>query len=431
MDIQVAKLREVLGLLKPAIPRKSSLEVLTNVLLGNGRAVACDLETLVIVPVPEAVDDFLLPYANVIDMLQFVQGGEVLHIEKKNGSIVMNWSEGKNSFPAGDIKEYPLPAEFEPVAEASLDADALIPAMVAVLPYVSIEEARPVLQGVTLEMGEPFQIAASDGFRMAYQILTLSFPENINAIVPSNSVGILNHLWEKTPRTPSSSDSLVPALMAKKQVSVAYDGKQLKFVFGKAATAIVKLIEGKPPDFLKLIPKDEPVLLAQMMAAEMQLAVRRAQQVAKGGSDIIRMDFNDSTVTISAVGDGGQTESKVRLLSVKGAPNRIGFNANYLLAYLKGKEGIISMSWTGKMAPAVFQYQNKPKVLIMPMSIQDEAPTPAKSPPKTEAAPPEPEKPSEKPETPVTPPKKTRTRVKASPEAAKPSTKARGKTKKA
>lgn len=408
MDIQVAKLREVLGLLKPVVPRKSSLPILTNVLLGNGQAVATDLETMVIIPVPEADDSFLLPYADVISMLQFTQGGETLHIEKKDGNVIMSWSEGKNSFPSKDAKEFPLLAEFVPVAEASLDGDILIPAMVSVLPYAATETNRPVLNGVTLEMGEPFQVVAGDGFRMAYQIVPLSFPKNVTAIVRLGSVGILNHLWEKTPRTPpSSSDSLIPVLMAKKQVSVAFDGKErLKFVFGKAATAVIKLVEGSPPAWLKLIPKGEPVLQSQVMASELQLAVRRVLKVAKGGSNIIRMVFDDSTVTISAAGDGQKIESQVRALSIKGAPNRVGLNANYLLDYLNGKEGIVTITWTGK-APVMFQHQKNPRVLIMPMRVDWETPMPGESQPEAEAAPPTPppaaEKPSKKTKAPPEP----------------------------
>ncbi|GAH35611.1 unnamed protein product [marine sediment metagenome] len=53
MDIQVARFREVLSLLKPVVPRKTALPVLTNVMLKDGQVVATDLETIVKIPVPE------------------------------------------------------------------------------------------------------------------------------------------------------------------------------------------------------------------------------------------------------------------------------------------------------------------------------------------------------------------------------------------
>ncbi len=370
MNVQVARFREVLGLLKPAVPRKTSLPILTNILLKDGQAMATDLETMVIVPLPEVDTSCLLPYADVVKMLQYTQGGEILHIEAKPGKVSLKWSEGSSTFSSKDVMDFPAVPEFAPVVEAQLNSDALIPAMQSVLPYTATEKDRPVLSGVTLVLGEPVEVAAGDGFRMAYQVIGLAFPQNITAIVPSSSVSTLYHLWEKTPRTPPPSDSLIPVIMAKKQVSVAFDGKTgLRFVFGQAATAIVKLIEGSPPAWLKLIPKEEPALQTHVMAGELELAVRRSLTVAKGGSNIIRMVFNDSTATISAKADNQEVESSIKTFGTQGLPNKIGLSANYLLDYLKGKEGIVSIALTTETAPAMFQHQKGPKVLIMPMKV--------------------------------------------------------------
>lgn len=370
MDVQVARFREVLGLLKPVVPHKTSLPVLTNVLLKDGQAVATDLETMVIVPMPEADTPCLFPYTDVVKMLQYVQGGETLHIEVKEAKIRMTWSEGSSNFSSKDVMDFPAVPEFVPVAEALLNSDALMPAMQSVLPYVSTDEKRPVLSGVTLILGEPIEVAGGDSFRMAYQVLGLAFPQNITVIVPAGSVTNLYHLWEKTPRTPPPSNSLIPVILAKKQVSVAFDGKTgLRFSFGQAATAIVKLIEGSPPVWLKLIPKGEPYLLTNVMVSELELAVRRALAVAKAGSNIIRMVFNDSTATISAKHDNQEVESSIKTIGTKGAPGKVGLNASYLLEYLRGKEGIVSIALTTAEAPVMFQHQKGPKVLIMPMHV--------------------------------------------------------------
>ncbi len=370
MDIQVARFREVLGLLKPVVPRKTSLPILTNVLLKDGQAMATDLETMVVIPVPEVDAPCLFPYTDVVKMLQYTQGGETLHIETEPGIVRMVWSEGKSTFNSKDPDEYPAVVDFKAVAEAAVNGDDLIPAMVSVLPYTASETARPVLNGVTLVIGEPFEVAAGDGFRMAYQVLPLSFPQNITVIVPASSVSALYHLWEKTPRTPPVSNDLIPVIMAKKQVTLGYDGKEgLRFVFGKAATAIVKLVQGSPPAWLKLIPKEEPALQSHIMANDLALAVRRAVAVAADGNDIIRMEFTDGMVKISAKGEGQEVESSVKTLATTGAPNKVGLNAKYLLGYLSGKEGIVTIAFSGGTSPVMLQHQKNPRVLIMPMQV--------------------------------------------------------------
>jgi len=66
MQIRVDKLRQNLDLLKPVVPKKATLPVITHVLVKDGQIAATDLETAVSLRVPEAQGEFLLPYHSVI-----------------------------------------------------------------------------------------------------------------------------------------------------------------------------------------------------------------------------------------------------------------------------------------------------------------------------------------------------------------------------
>ncbi|MBA7714238.1 hypothetical protein ES703_123255 [subsurface metagenome] len=212
MEIQVARFREALALLKPVVLRKSSIDSLTSILLKDGQVLATDLETFVMVPMPEVDGTYLLPYSDVSNILQFTMGGELLTITGDEGKATLSWSGGKYTLPTKDPESFPSVPPFVPVAEAELDIDILIPAMTSVLPYAATDQTRPVLAGVTLVFGNPMEVAAGDGFRMGHKALPLSFPENRVVIVPSSSVRALDFLWRKTPRTPPDSDSHSPAL---------------------------------------------------------------------------------------------------------------------------------------------------------------------------------------------------------------------------
>ena len=218
MDIQVARFREVLDLLKPAVARKSAIKSLGYVMLKDGQAIATDLETMVMHSMPEADLTTLLPIANVLKVLEFTPGGEMLNIKAKRGKLTLSWADGSATFAVENPENFPAVPEFVPEVEDSLDTDVLIPAMVMVLPYAATDEARPVLQAVTLVLGDPVQVAAGDGFRMADQVLPLAYPKNITAVIPRNSVSALHHLWKKTPRTPPPAEDLIPILMAKMHV---------------------------------------------------------------------------------------------------------------------------------------------------------------------------------------------------------------------
>lgn len=370
MDIQVARFREVLGLLKPVIPRKTTLPVLTHVLLKDGKAVATDMDTMVIVQVPEADIDCLIPYLDVVNMIQYIQGLEYLHIETKKGMVTLSWTDGKSTFLTKDVEDFPSLPDFVPAVEALIDIDTLIPAMTEALAFAAKEVDRPVLNGITIVMGETVAVAAGDGFQMAYKELPLSFPQESTFVVPSSSVAALKVLWEKTPRTPPTSDALIPVIMAKKEAMIALDEKRgLRFVFGDSTTAIVKLLDGSPPAWIKLIPKEDPVLQVSLMGSQLELAVRRVLKLAMEGSKAVRMQFNDGALTISAKHEGQEGESTVKVLASQGDPNKVGLNATFLLDYLKGKEGIVTISWGNDAAPIAFKHQKSPTVLIMPMKV--------------------------------------------------------------
>lgn len=370
MEVQVAKFREVLDLLKPAVPRNPTVKSLVNILVKDGKAVATDLETMVIATMPETDGVYLIPYKDITKLLQYTHGGEYLNIKAEKDKVRLGWSDGSATFPMGKPEEFPEVPQFKPTVEAELDSDTLIPALSDMLFYASTETSRPTLAGVTVVLGDNTQLAAGDGFRMAYKELPLTFPKESAAILPSHSVNVLEHLWRKTPRTPPADEGLIPVILAKKQVKVGIDGKDhMSFGFGDSATALVNLVKGNPPDWLKLVPKDEPVLKAQVFAPELELAVRRVLQVALEGSKIVRIAFNDSTATVSAKANDQEIESKIQSLAIQGANNRFGVNALYLLNYLNGKNGIVSITVVSETAPITFQHKQDPKVLIMPMSV--------------------------------------------------------------
>jgi len=408
MEIRVEQLRNALEILKPAVPRKTTLPILKNILVKDGQLMATTLESMVVIDMPEADESFLLPYAEVLKMLKYVPGYEKLQIHPESGKLTLSWSDGEGIYPAENIKGFPVIPELKIKDEADINGDAFIPALASALPYAATGNERPVLNGVTVQFGRPIEISAGDGFRMAHIVLPTEFPAEYTTVIPASAIETLIHVMAKTPRTPPQGQALVDIITAKRQVHVALDGK-LGLIVGFTPTVkvIVKLIEGSPPAWLKLIPKDEPVLKAQLLARELETAVRRVGDVASKNSGIVRFQFQDGACRVSARADGREVSAKISVLDMQGAPNRLALNVGYLTEYLKDKDSIVTMTWTGGTAPVSFQHSKSPRVLIMPMKAtwDDEEP-PAQEEPEAAAA--SPEAPAEAPETNPTKPKKRR-----------------------
>ncbi|MFC1961524.1 hypothetical protein ACFLWN_00530 [Chloroflexota bacterium] len=371
MEIQVNKLRELMTLMKPVIPRKSTLKVAGYIRVGDGKAVATDLETMVIYDLPEATEPTLLPYASLADTLKYIPGN-TLKIEAQNRKITLAWDGGTAIYPTEDVQDFPVLPELETRAECLIDGDTLVSAMQAALPYTATDTQRPVLSGVTLVLGSPVEVAAGDGFTMSHQVLGLAFPIEEKVVVPARSVFILGHVFDKTPRTPpSTADSLISVITAKRQIHMALIGEnKFRVDFGQSASVVINLIQGNPPEWLQLIPKGEPILQSHLFAPQLEAAVKRVRDIAKDGSGIVRMEFAEGKLTVSAVGEEQEIRATLDAISTQGEPGRTALNYTYLLRYLGGKQGIITLSQYDATGPLVFEYQNSPRVLIMPMSVK-------------------------------------------------------------
>jgi DNA polymerase III sliding clamp (beta) subunit (PCNA family) len=388
LEIRVTKLQEVIDLLKPAIAKKATLKTITYMYLGEGKAVATDLETMVIVNLPEAKEPMLLPYSAVSSMLRFVPGMKMLKIELKGKAVSLSWDGGSASYPTEDVADYPIMPELAVKAEAMIDGDTLIAAMQAALPYVATAEDRPVLSGITLVLGAPVEVAAGDGFRASLQALGLTFPMETKVIVPSHSVAILEHVFKKTPRTPpasSTAGSLVQVVTAKRNLHMSLiEDNKLRLDFGTSASVVMSLIAGDPPQWLSLVPQGEPILQSHLFAPQLEVAVKRVQGIAKDNNGIVRMEFAEGKVKVSAAASDQEISSVIDTINTQGEPSRLGLNVKYLLEFVSGKQGIISITRYTEAGPVVCEYGKMPKVLIMPMQVQ----WPGDTPPAAEPEPP-------------------------------------------
>ena len=369
MEVKVANLREALDILKPVVPKKSKLQVLENVLVRDGEAVATNLESTVILDLPEAQEACLLPFDPVLKLLKYVPGNERVVIERKRGRLNLTWAGGSASYEATDPADYPPVPQFEPRLEGLLDGDSLMPALSSIADYCATDEARPVLCGVTLYLGETLELAAGDGFRMAYQDLPIAFPGKERIVIPSRSVQLLGHLWKAVPRTATPADSLVAAITAKRMLELALDGDLLKARAG-CVTMITKLITGSPPEWQQLLIRETPPIRVHVLAPDLERAVRRIRQVAEDSKGIVRLVFEEPILTVSAEADKQRVEATVTVVTSQGGPGKVAVDVKYLLDYLQGKEGVVTIGIKDTSSPVSFQRRESPLVIVMPMNVR-------------------------------------------------------------
>ncbi|MBI4286322.1 MAG: hypothetical protein HY670_10580 [Chloroflexi bacterium] len=368
MQIRVDRLREALELLHPVVPRKTSLDVLGNVLLRNGRAAATDLEVAVALELPEVECECLLPQELVAKLLKYVPGSEVLTIEQKGKSLGFSWDGGQATY------EVPKPADYPPLLEVktgeaqAVDGETLVPALSAMLAYCATAKDRLVLTGVHLTLGETTEVAAGDGFRLAFQTLPIAVSpvDGVEgAVIPASAVTILGHLWRKVPGAPLDG---FPARLLKRRLELTLNKTMLQVRFGRV-TLTTRLIEGASPNFKQFI-QQEAALKVRMLAPDFERAVRRVQDMARENSGIVRLAWSGAALSVSGrSSEKGQVEVSFPVTS-EGGDGRVALNVSYLLDYLRGREGLVTMSVISEKAPVLFRHGTSPVVVMMPIFVQ-------------------------------------------------------------
>ena len=263
-----------------------------------------------------------------------------------------------------DANEFPPIPSVDEGVSTKISGRELREAVHQVVLAAAVEDSRPVLTGVNVEMeGSVMTLAAADGFRLAVRTATLLEPvaEKLSVIVPARTLSEVERLID--------GDDPIDLVVTTQRSQALFRLKNVEVVS--------QLIQGTFPNYSQLIPQ-EHTTRAVVDLGELQRATRTASIFAKDGSGIIRLQIvagsgGAGRLTISSraeeIGDNtGDIEAEV-----DGAEGKIAFNSRYLSDVLGvlGKEQI-ALEMTTSSSPGVIRPLGDGAYVhvVMPMFVQ-------------------------------------------------------------
>jgi DNA polymerase III sliding clamp (beta) subunit (PCNA family) len=222
MEIQVEKLRQLLDLVAPAVPRgKVTLPITTSVLFSQGRLLATNLELWISAEVPglgnagpalSQAEGYVLPHRALTEALRFTPGRQVVTLTPEADRVILE-APGSRLTLVKPGQPHDFPPMPQPQGDGfTVDGDRLVGALQEVLPYVAGDSRVPVLTGVAFRLDEELELAAADGYRLAiFQPgIQLSGGETgYLAVVPANAARVLGALWRKADKPPDPSTRIL------------------------------------------------------------------------------------------------------------------------------------------------------------------------------------------------------------------------------
>jgi DNA polymerase III subunit beta len=358
------------ALLKPLqvvsgiVERRQTLPILANILVRKeGERVsftATDLEiqiqTNADIGAGKDASSTTVAARKLVDILRALPEADVaLSLAGKKLTI----QSGKSRFNLQTLaaEEYPT------VAQAEFSADFTLPA--ATLKYLlsmvhfsmAAQDIRYYLNGMLLVVdGTTVRAVATDGHRLAMcEVSKDGATGKVEAIIPRKTILELSRLL------PDAEDA---------QVRVQMAANQVKFSFG-AIELISKLVEGKFPDYQRVIPANNTKSFA-IGREELMSALTRAAILTTDKFKGVRMVLATGALKITST-NADQEEAQEELeIDYSGDGLDIGFNVTYLLdvlANLKSEQIKFSLGDALGSALITMIDSEKFKYVVMPMRI--------------------------------------------------------------
>lgn len=321
------KLQEGLAAVAPAVPTKTTLPVLANLLVQTSdkgiRLSGTDLDIAVSTEVTadvESAGGITIPARKLSEIARELPPAPVKISSSGDQRITLECGRSKFKLlglPKSEFPTFPVVAFDKANRIPSADLHKLINHTSFA---ASTEESRPILNGVLWEVqGTQMRMVATNGHRLAKMEIGSKTGAKATAsefIIPPKA---LDHIRRLFP--------------AEEELEVAQGENHVGFR-SPFTSVFTRLIEGPYPSYEQVIPKDnDKVAIVDKQA--LISALKRMSVVASDQTHRIRLSFNAALLKFSvSTPDLGEAQDELPV-RFTGDPLDIGFNAAYLLEILR------------------------------------------------------------------------------------------------
>lgn len=370
--LELKTLLEAIAMVSKAVAAKGIRPILSNLLItaqnDNLRLVGTDLEVMMISTVPAEIENnghFTIPAKLLQEILSSIPTDESAQVsfelENQDASeITISSGRNKFSLQIQGADEYPpVPVfETEQMPMFTINNETTARALKEAAVAMSTEEGNPVQKSLCMDLSIADRpvMASTDSKRLAVTLIgDMKVPEEFRKtfIIPSRAIPELQKLLE-------CNESLT---LGTYKEQLVFSSHQFQL--------ITRLIDGKFPDYNRVLPKESSRSL-KISRKDLTQALKAVAPIARNSSGQVRFDVSPNETKIWADSkEQGKAEAFVAS-ELNGEPINIAFNVKFLQDFLNviiDEEIILEMttpSYPGLLRPA--NPESEFKYVVMPMS---------------------------------------------------------------
>lgn len=292
----------------------------------------------------------------------------VINISVSDNRCLITSGKSKYSLSTLPAQDYPSIGEPRSDKVVKVGRDTLYSLIKHTRFAMAIQDVRHYLTGLLIEIeGDKLTAVATDGHRLAvaYQTLDEAYDET-KVIIPNKAVGGLDKLLTDLLKSNDENGEVVSLGLDEEFLTVNVS-------FGQMAVSLTaRLIEGKFPDYRRVLPKDNDKV-AIFNKDSMVEVLRRVAVVNTKDSPGVLLNFERAEVLDVVSTNREQDEAREELsVNYTGEPIEISFNEAYLRAVLNVLDGDIRLEMNHPTSPTLIHQvgdESNHQYVVMPMRV--------------------------------------------------------------
>lgn len=280
-----------------------------------------------------------------LDIIKILKDGEI-NLEVKNDILYISQSHSKFKLPTFSHNEFPDFPSYEGKSRISIDSHSLIESLKKITPAIDINNPKFELNGALIDIKqENINFVSTDTRRLAVVSITNQSSDELSIILPRKAIIEIQKLFFDN-------------------IELYYDQTNL-IIHSDQYTFFTKLINGKFPEYTRIIPKE----IANNLILPKSLMIESIKQITTISSDVKVTFFNDSITFESLSDDNIEAKTEIVFPTGFATPFTIAINSRYLLDFLNSiNSSEFNLGLNEGNLPFVLSDENF-KTVVMPIVI--------------------------------------------------------------
>jgi DNA polymerase-3 subunit beta len=280
-----------------------------------------------------------------LDIIRILKDGEV-SLEAKNDMLFISQSHSNFKLPTFSFNEFPDFPVYDGKPRISIDSHSLIDSLKKITPAIDTNNPKFELNGALIDIkNDSINFASTDTRRLAVVNINNHSEQELSIILPKKAIIEIQKLFFD-------------------DIELYYDETNL-IIHSSQYTFFTKLLNGKFPEYSRIIPKE---ISKNLLLPKAQM-IESIKQITTISTDV-KISFLNNVISFESLSDDN-IEAKTEIIFETGFTSEftIAINSKYLLDFLNSiNSSEFSIGLNENNLPFILSDENF-RTVVMPIVI--------------------------------------------------------------